>query len=120
MNNKLNTKSALTVMVFYLVLSIVVSLIAAIFFGGISSDPTDRIIEGVIDSSMYANMLVTLVLLYISFSVFKESRKDIFFEKKNFQQSQLYYLFPLIALAIAIFGLVKVDYSSYTPGVSCR
>ena len=117
MNIKLNTKSAFIVVLFYLVLSILVSLIAAIFFGGISSGPSDRIIEGVIDSGLYANMLVTLFLLYISFSVFKDSRKDIFFERKNFQLSKLYYLFPLIAMGIAIFGLVNVDYSSYSPGV---
>jgi len=44
---------------------------------------------------MYGTIIVMIVLMFISFFVFRDSRKDIFFERKSFDLSKLYYLFPL-------------------------
>lgn len=117
MKPKLNTKSAFLVVLFYLVFSIVAALFAAIFFGGIEASESDAIINGVIDSGMYGNIIVLIALLFISLYVFKQSRKDIFFERKSFGLSKLYYLFPLAWLGVTIFALFNVDFSAYSPGV---
>ena len=84
MKAKLNTTSAFLVVLFYLVFSIIASLLAAIFFGGVEASDSDTLINGVIDSGMYANLIVMIVLILISLYIFKESRKDIFFERKPF------------------------------------
>lgn len=63
---------------------------------------------------MYGTLIVMIVLLYISLGVFKDSKKDIFFERKPFSLSKQYYLFPLTWIAVSLFGLFNVDYSSYS------
>jgi hypothetical protein len=63
---RLNAGSALLVVVLYLVASIVVSLFALILFGGIRASATDRVIDGVIDSSIVANLIVMVGLLAVS------------------------------------------------------
>ena len=93
---RLNAGSALLVVVLYLVASIVVSVLAAIFFGGIRDSSTDRVIDGVIDSSIVANLIIMVGVLWVSIWLFKASRKDIFFERKPFALSKLYYGFPLV------------------------
>lgn len=102
------------VVVLYLVASIVVSLFAAIVFGGIRASETDRVIDGVIDSSIAANLIVMVGLLSVSLWVFKASRRDIFFERKPFALSKRYYVFPLIYLGVTLFALTQVDYAAYS------
>jgi membrane protease YdiL (CAAX protease family) len=114
MKAKLNAKSASLVVLLYLVLSILAALLAAIFFGGIDASDTDRLIDGVIDSGMVANILVLIILLFISLYVFKASRRDIFFERKPFALSKLYYLFPFAWFAVTVVALLNVDYSAYS------
>ena len=111
---KLNAGFAFLVVFLYLVLSILAALFAAIFFRGIDSSETDRLIDGAIDSGMVGNILVLIILLFISFYVFKDSRRDIFFERKPFALSKLYYLFPLAWFGVTVAALLKVDYSAYT------
>lgn len=65
---------------------------------------------------MYGTIIVMIVLMFISFFVFRDSRKDIFFERKSFDLSKLYYLFPLTWLGVTLFALYNVDYSSYSFG----
>lgn len=92
------------------------ALLAAILFGGIESSDTDTIIDGVIDSGMVGTIIVLIVLLVISNYVFKDSRKDIFFERKPFSLSKLYYLFPLAWFGVTLVALFNVDYSAYSLG----
>ena len=117
MKAKLNTTSAFLVVLFYLVFSLIASLLAAIFFGGLKASDSDTLVNGVIDSGMYANLIVMIVLILISLYIFKESRKDIFFERKPFALSKLYYLVPLAWLGVTIFALFNVDFSAYPIGV---
>lgn len=117
MKAKLNAKSASLVVLFYLVFSIVASLIAAILFGGIEASEGDTLIDGVIDSGMYGNIIVLISILFISIYVFKDSKKDIFFERKSFALSKLYYLFPLAWFGVTLIALFNVDFSAYSPGV---
>lgn len=63
---------------------------------------------------MVANIIVLFVLLHISLYVFKGSRKDIFFERKRFNLSKLYYLFPLAAFAVPLYALFQVDFGAYS------
>jgi membrane protease YdiL (CAAX protease family) len=98
------------------VLSIIASLLAAIFFGGIDSSDTDTIFDGVIDSGMYGTIIVLIVLLFICLYVFKGSRRDLFFERKPFSLSKLYYLFPLAWFGVTLVALFNVDYSAYSLG----
>ena len=116
MKAKLNARSAFLVVFLYLVLSILAALLAAIFFGGVDASEADRLIEGVIDSGMYATIIVLIVLLFISIYVFEDSRRDIFFERKPFSLSKLYYLFPLAWLGVTLVALFNVDYSAYSLG----
>lgn len=111
--SKLNARSALLVVFLYLALSIVAALFAAIFFGGIDDSETDRLIDGVIDSGIVATIIILVVLLFIAIYVFKVSRKDIFFERKSFALSKLYYLFPLAWFSVTVVALFNVDYSAY-------
>jgi membrane protease YdiL (CAAX protease family) len=113
MKPKLNAVSALIVVLLYLVVSIVAGVLALILFGG-STSSTDRLIDGVIDSGMAANLLVMVGLLFVSFWVFKASRRDIFFERKPFALSKGYYLFPLTWLGVALFAFSQVDFSAYS------
>lgn len=115
MKPKLNAASAFVVVLLYLVVSVVAGVFALIFFGGSASSP-DRLVDGVIDSGMVANLLVMVGLLFVSFWVFKGSRRDIFFERKPFTLSKRYYLFPLAWLGVALFAFSQVDYSAYSVG----
>lgn len=114
MTAKLNTRSAFLVALFYLVFSIAASFIAAIFLGGLQSSPDETNIDSVIDSGMVANITISILLLLTCFVVFKKSRKDIFLERKRFNLSKLYYLFPLTSFAVILFALSQVDYSAYS------
>ncbi|MGD2050219.1 MAG: CPBP family intramembrane metalloprotease [Chloroflexota bacterium] len=116
MKLKLNARTAFLVVLLYLVLSILAALLAAVFFGGIDESETDRLIDGVIDSGMYGTIIVLIVLLFISIYVFKDSRRDIFFERKPFYLSKLYYLFPLAWFGVTVVALLNVDYSAYSLG----
>jgi uncharacterized protein len=117
MRQKLNTKSAFLVVLFYLAFSIIAGLFSAIFFGGIKSSANATNIDSVIGSGMYATIMVLIVLICISLIVFKESRKDIYFERKSFNLSKLYYLFPLAWFGVTLLALFNVDFSSYSPRV---
>lgn len=117
MNLDLNSKSAFLTVFLYLVVAIIAGLLAAIFFGGSGLSASGTIIDDVIDSSMYGNIIVLMVLLLISTNVFKESRRDIFFERKSFALSKLYFFFPLAWLGVTVFALFNVDYSAYSLSV---
>lgn len=114
MNTKLNTKTGLIASLLYIVISIAAAFIAAIFFGGVQASPDERVVDGVIDSGMIANIAISIGLLYVCFVVFKDSTRDIFFERKRFNLSKLYYLFPLTSFAVILFALTQVDYSAYS------
>jgi membrane protease YdiL (CAAX protease family) len=116
MKPKLNTGSALLTVVLYLVFSIIAALLARIFLGGSDASSAGRVLDGVIGSGMVANLVVMAGLLYVSIRVFKESRKDIFFERKPFGLSKRYYLFPLVWFGVTLFALTQVDYASYAVG----
>lgn len=116
MTTKLKTNSAFLIILFYLVFSIFAALLARIIFGGTNSSTGVRFMDSDIGSGMYGNLIVMIALLFISLLVFKDSRKDIFFERKTFSLSKLYYLFPLTWLGVSVFALFNVDYSSYSPG----
>jgi membrane protease YdiL (CAAX protease family) len=116
MQAKLNARSTGLPVILYLVLSIVAALFAAIFLGGIEVSQTDELIDGVIDSGMVGNILVLIVLLLISLYAFKDSRRDIFFERKSIALSKFYYLFPFAWFAVTLVALFNVDYSAYTLG----
>lgn len=116
MKAKLNAKTAFLMVFLYLALSIAASLTAAIFFRGSGSTAEDTNIANVIDSGMYANLFVTAILLIISIYVFKDSRRDIFFERKRFALSRLYYFYPLVWLGVALLAFLRVDYAAYSVG----
>ena len=116
MKSKLNTGSALLTVVSYLVLSIIAALLARIFLGGSDAASAGRVIDGVIGSGMVANLVVMAGLLFVSIWVFKQSRKDIFFERKPFGLSKSYYLFPLAWFGVTLFALTQVDFASYSIG----
>ncbi len=113
-NPKLNTKPAFLLVLFYLVFSFATAFFVVIFSGGLQSASYERNIDSVIGRSMIGNIIVMVVLLFISLFVFKDSRKDIFFERTRFNLSKLYYLFPLISFAVSLFVLFNVDYSAYS------
>ena len=116
MKPKLNTLSASLVVLFYIIFSLFSALIARILFGGINPSGSDRIVDSVIGSGMFGNMIVMIALLFISLYIFKDSTKDIFFERKPFNLSKLYYLLPLTWLLVSVFALFNVDFSSYSTG----
>jgi membrane protease YdiL (CAAX protease family) len=114
MKAKLNPKSALWVALFYVLFSIFASLITTIFLGGTKTDSAERYIDQTIDSGMYALLVVMAVLLIISLVVFKDSRRDIFFERKQFALSKAYYLFPLAQVVVILFALFNVDFAAFS------
>ncbi len=117
MNQQLNTRSGLITVVLYMLGSIIAGVIAAIFLGGLAASPDERLIDNVIDSSMYANILISFVLLFVCFSVFKGSTREIFFESKRFSVSKAYYIYPLILLGIILWALSNVDFAAYSINV---
>lgn len=100
MNVKLNSKSAFLVVLFELVFSIAVAFFVVIFSGGLKSSPNETNIDSVIGNSLIGNAIVMAVILFISLFVFRENRKDIFFERKRFALSKLYFFFPLISQGV--------------------
>jgi hypothetical protein len=114
MKTKLNAKSALLVVLGYLLVSILAAFFARIFFGGINTSPAIRIIDQTIGSPMHGTLIVVVILLYISLVVLKDSRRNIFFERKPFSLSKRYYLFPLVWILVSLFVLYNVDYSAYS------
>jgi hypothetical protein len=114
MKRELKAKNALIVIAMYLVISLLASLVFAIFSGGVSTSQGELNVDGVIDSGMYAMIAVMIILLAISIFVFKDSTRDIFFERKRFYLFRLYYLFPLTWFGVTLFALTNVDYSSYS------
>ena len=113
MKTKLNAKSALLVVLGYLLVSILAAFFSRIFFGGINTSPAIRIIDQTIGSVMYGTIIVVVFLLYISLVILKDSRRDIIFERKPFSLSKRYYLFPLVWILVSLFVLSNVDYSAY-------
>ena len=114
MKLKLTPKTGLLTVLFYLVVSIGTALFTAIFFRGGDSGAEERVIDGYIDSGMYAIMGVAVIMLFISFYIFRDSRRDIFFERKKFALSKLYYLVPLAEIAVIVVALTQVDFSAYS------
>ena len=113
---RLRAGSALLVVVLYLVFSIFAALLARIFLGAGVPSSEARVIDSVIGSGMVANLVVMAGLLFVSLRVFRESRRDIFFERKPFGLSKRYYLFPLAWFGVSLFALTQVDYASYSVG----
>ena len=54
------------------------------------------------------------VLLFISLVIFRDSRRDIFFERKRFSLSKWYYLFPIVQIAVILFALFNVDFAAFS------
>jgi hypothetical protein len=114
MKTRLNAKTASLTVLLYLVLSIVAAFFAVIFSGGIDAPRANRNVDEVIDSGMVAMMVVLVILLFMSLYVFNENRRDIFFERKRFNLSKLYYLFPLAELAVIAFVFLNVEFAAYS------
>jgi membrane protease YdiL (CAAX protease family) len=116
MNIKLNATSASLTVVLYIVASLIASFLVVVLFGGVdvSPDHNERVIDGYIDRGIVALVAVLLVLLYLSLFVFKDSRRDIFFERQPFRLSKWYSVFPLTLVGVTLFALVSVNYAAYT------
>lgn len=117
MAKKLNTKSGLTAVVLYMIGSVIVGLAAALYFRSSPAAADERIVDNVIDSGMYANLIVSAVLILVCFFTFKGSTRDIFFEKTPFTLSKLYFLYPLILVGLYIWALTNVEWASYSMDV---
>lgn len=113
---KLNTKTAALVVVLYFFGSIGITLFAAVFLGGVSGSENRTNIEGVVGYSMVANLIVTVILLFACFVLFKESCRDIFFERTTFHLSRFYWAIPLVDVGVAVVALFNVEYSLMTLG----
>lgn len=114
MNKKLTTKSGLVTVVLYLVVSIVVTLFTTIFFGHGEKTETLRVIEDFTDSSMIANIIVAVIVVLVTFFVFRDSTRDIFFEKTRARSSWFLALFPVVWAGMIIFYIYTADLSAYS------
>ena len=117
MTTGLNARTGLISVVLYMIGSVIAGLAAAIYFRGLSTSSDARIIDNVIDSSMFANIIVSGALALVCFVIFRGSIRDIFFEKASFTLSKLYYTYPLILLGIIIWALANVEWASYSLNV---
>ena len=107
---QLNSKTAALVVVLYFFGSIGITFFVAIFMGGVGSSENQTTMQSYIDDSLYANFIITAILLFVCFILFKESRKDIFFERTAFHLSRLYWAIPLVDFGVAVFALFNVEY----------
>jgi hypothetical protein len=110
-NVKLNAKTAAIVVVLYFIGSIAITLLLAIFLGGAGGSESQTNIEDWSDYSLVANLIVSVILLLVSLVLFKDSRKDIYFERTAFYLSKLYWAIPLVDVAVAVVALFNVKYS---------
>jgi hypothetical protein len=108
---KLNSKTAALVVGLYLFGSIIITLIVSIFMGGAGGSENTTNIQNYAGDSLVANLIVAFILLFVCFVLFKDSRKDIFFERIAFHLSRLYWAVPLSQVAIALIALFNVQYS---------
>jgi hypothetical protein len=108
---KLNTKTAALVVGLYLVGSILITLIVSIYMGGKGGSENTTNIENYVGNSFVTNLVVSFILLFVAFVLFKDSRKDIFFERVAFHLSRLYWAIPLAEVGIAVVALFNVQYS---------
>ncbi len=114
MKAKLNPISGILVMIFYVIVSLFATLLTTIFFSGINMGGSGRFIDETIDAGMFAMLAVSLVLLFISIVIFKDSRRDIFFERKRFSLSKWYYLIPIIQIAVVLFAFLNANISAFS------
>ena len=112
MKIKLNTKTGILAVVLYFVGSLVITLVAAIFFRSAGDGVVKTIAEDAIDYSMYANGIVAVIILFACFVLFRDSLRDIFYERASFNLSKFYYAIPLVYFGINIFGLINVQYEA--------
>lgn len=115
-SNKLNTKTAALVVVLYFFGSILMAFLAAIFLGGGGGFENRPHIEGVVGYTMMSNLIISAILLFVVFVVFKDSRRDIFFERTAFHLSRWYWAIPLVDVGVAVVALFNVQYSLMAPG----
>ena len=108
---QLNTKTAAMVVALYLVGSIFVNLIVTLFRGGTGGTENVTNIDNYIGNSLVANLIIFFILFFVTFVLFKNSRKDIFFERAAFHLSRLYWAIPLAEVVIAVVTLFNVQYS---------
>ena len=108
---KLNTKTAALVVGLYLVGSIVITLIVSIFVGGAGGSGDTTNIQNYVGDSLVANLIISFILFFVAVVLFKDSRKDIFFERAAFHLSRLYWAIPLAEVGIAVVTLFAVQYS---------
>jgi membrane protease YdiL (CAAX protease family) len=111
---KLNTKTAAIVVVLYFFGSIIINIITSIFLGGGAENKTN--IESYTGAGFVANLIMAFILLLICFVLFKDSLRDIFFERVAFSLSRLYWAIPLTEVVIAVIALFNVQYSLMTFG----
>jgi membrane protease YdiL (CAAX protease family) len=116
MNLRLNAQSALLIALLYPILAVVAGLLARILFGSVPAQGDTNIYE-FIGIGMYGTIITSIVLIFVSVYVFKGSRNDIYFERKPFSLSPLYYLFPLVLVGVTLFALFNVDWSAYSVDV---
>ncbi len=114
MKLKLTPQNGLLTLLFYLVTSIGLAFIATLFFRTPDPIGTERVIDGYIDQGMYAIIVMAVIMLFLSFFVFSESSRDIFFERKAFALSKFYYLVPLAEILVVVVALSQVNYSAFT------
>lgn len=114
MQAKLNARNGFIAVVVYMIASIIAGVAAVIFFGGVDTTPDERLIDGLIDSSTAAYLLVAIGLLIVIAFVFTNSRRDVFFERERFNLSPLYYFYPMVLVGVTIWALTGVDFEAYS------
>lgn len=113
MRFKLTARSALVIAVLYPIIAVLAGLLARILFGGGAAEG-DLNINTLIDTGMYGTIITAIALVFVSLYVFRDSARDIYFERKPFSLSKLYYIYPLALVGVTLFALLNVDWSAYS------
>jgi len=110
----LNIKTALSIIVIYLILEILLNILVRIFFGTSSPAENKRVIDSVIGNGMVVNLIISALLIFTTTVVFKDDTRDIYLENPKFSLSKFYFLFPLIWFGIALYALLSTGFSFYS------
>lgn len=105
MRFKLTARSALVIAVLYPIIAVLAGLLARILFGGGAAEG-DLNINTLIDTGMYGTIITAIALVFVSLYVFRDSARDIYFERKPFSLSKLYYIYPLALVGVTLFALL--------------
>ena len=110
----LNVKTALLIIVIYLILEILLNILTRIFFGTNAPAENKRVIDSVIGNGMVVNLIISALLIFTTTVVFKDDTRNIYLENPKFSLSKFYFLFPLIWFGIALFALLTTGFSFYS------